>query len=132
MTLRPAWSARETSLPSASGRVKAGAVSPGWRRSLMGAVLRFGVPTGAGTSVLTDCLHGTGRDNDGGCTVSDGRSPAQIEADIALKRRELAATLDEIAVRVHPATIAADTKAKVASAVDRTAGRAYVAVNRGV
>lgn len=64
--------------------------------------------------------------------MSDGRSPAQIEADIALKRRELAATLDEIAVRVHPATIAADTKAKVASAVDRTAGRAYVAVNRGV
>ncbi|MFF3559060.1 DUF3618 domain-containing protein [Streptomyces sp. NPDC002574] len=64
--------------------------------------------------------------------MSDGRSPAQIEADIALKRRELAATLDEIAVRVHPKTIAADTKAKVASAVDRTAGRAYVAVNRGV
>ncbi|MDX3096188.1 DUF3618 domain-containing protein [Streptomyces sp. ME01-24h] len=64
--------------------------------------------------------------------MSDGRSPAQIEADIARKRQALAATLDEIAVRVHPSTIAADAKAKVASAVDRTAGRAYVAVNRGV
>jgi hypothetical protein len=64
--------------------------------------------------------------------VSEGRSPAEIEAEIARRRQALASTLDEIAVRVHPKTIAADAKAKAAEAVDRTAGRAYVAVNRGV
>lgn len=64
--------------------------------------------------------------------MSEGRTPAQIEADIARRRRDLAATLDEIAVRVHPRTIAAGAKAKAASAVDRTAGRAYVAVNRAL
>lgn len=62
--------------------------------------------------------------------MSDARTPAQIEADIVRRRQDLAAALDEIAVRVHPSTIAADTKAKIASAVDRTAGRAYVTVNR--
>jgi hypothetical protein len=64
--------------------------------------------------------------------VSEARTPADIEADIVSKRRELAATLDEIAVRVHPRTIAGDAKAKAAAAVDRTAGRAYIAVNRAV
>jgi MYXO-CTERM domain-containing protein len=63
---------------------------------------------------------------------ADARTPAQIEADIVRRRQDLAAALDEIAVRVHPKTIAADTKAKVAAAVDRTAGQAYVAVNRAV
>ncbi|GHJ99183.1 hypothetical protein SY2F82_09810 [Streptomyces sp. Y2F8-2] len=78
MTLRPLWSARETSLPSASGRVKAGAVSPGWSRSLIGtsrgkgritpitrsavyptSLISFGpstgVPMGAFGMKLTDC-----------------------------------------------------------------------------
>lgn len=64
--------------------------------------------------------------------MSDARTPAQIEADIVRRRQDLAAALDEIAMRVHPRTIAADTRAKLASAVDRTAGRAYVAVNRAV
>lgn len=41
-------------------------------------------------------------------------------------------TLDEIGVRVHPKTIIGDAKAKAASAVDRTAGRAYVSANRVV
>src|SRR4051794_23667629 len=41
MTLRPLWSARDTSLPSASGRVKAGATSPGWSRSLIGLVSSY-------------------------------------------------------------------------------------------
>ncbi|MEU8353127.1 DUF3618 domain-containing protein [Streptomyces sp. NPDC048845] len=63
---------------------------------------------------------------------AEARTPAQIEADIARRRQELAVTLDEIAVRVHPKTIVGDAKAKAASAVDRTAGRAYVAVNRAV
>jgi MYXO-CTERM domain-containing protein len=64
--------------------------------------------------------------------VSEGRTPAQIEADIAARRKDLEATLDEIAVRVHPKTVARDARAKVASAVDRTAGQAYVAVNRAL
>ncbi|MET8680478.1 DUF3618 domain-containing protein [Streptomyces sp. NPDC004647] len=64
--------------------------------------------------------------------MSEDRTPAQIEADIARRRQELAVTLDEIAVRVHPRTIVGDAKARAASAVDRTAGRAYVAANRAV
>ncbi|MDX6355331.1 MAG: hypothetical protein QOF98_2234 [Streptomyces sp.] len=60
------------------------------------------------------------------------RTPAQIEAEIARRRQDLAVTLDEIAVRVHPVTIARDTKAKAVSALDRTVGQAYVAANRAV
>ncbi|WP_327189504.1 DUF3618 domain-containing protein [Streptomyces xinghaiensis] len=64
--------------------------------------------------------------------MSEARTPAQIEADIARRRQELAVTLDEIAVRVHPRTIVGDAKVRAVSAVDRTAGRAYVAVNRAL
>lgn len=64
--------------------------------------------------------------------MSDARSPAQIEADIISRREQLAVVLDEIGVRVHPRTIMDDAKAKVAGTVDRTAGRAFVAVNRTV
>lgn len=64
--------------------------------------------------------------------MSDARTPADIEADIIRRRDELAAALDEIAMRVHPKTIMAEGKAKVAATVDRTAGRAYVAVNARV
>ncbi|MEV0786789.1 DUF3618 domain-containing protein [Streptomyces sp. NPDC050423] len=64
--------------------------------------------------------------------MSDARSPAQIEADIITRREQLAVVLDEIGVRVHPQTIIGDAKAKAAEAVDRTAGRAFVAVNRAV
>ncbi|MET7368054.1 DUF3618 domain-containing protein [Streptomyces sp. NPDC005566] len=64
--------------------------------------------------------------------MSDTRTPAQIEADIISRREQLAVVLDEIGVRVHPKTIIGDAKAKVASTVDRTAGRAFVAVNRSV
>ncbi|WP_225844461.1 DUF3618 domain-containing protein [Streptomyces sp. HPF1205] len=64
--------------------------------------------------------------------MAEARTPAQIEADITRRRQELAATLDELAVRVHPATIARDTKAKAVSALDRTVGQAYVAANRAV
>jgi hypothetical protein len=64
--------------------------------------------------------------------VSDARTPAQIEADIARRRGQLAETLDEIGVRVHPKTVIGDTKAKLASTVDQTAGRAFVAVNRTI
>jgi hypothetical protein len=64
--------------------------------------------------------------------VSDARTPAQIEADIIRRRERLAETLDEIGVRVHPKTIIGDAKAKVASTVDQTAGRAFVAANRVV
>jgi len=60
------------------------------------------------------------------------RTPAQIEAEIARRRQDLAVTLDEIAVRVHPVTIARDTKAKAVSAVDRTVGQAYVSANRAM
>lgn len=64
--------------------------------------------------------------------MSDARTPAQIEADIITRREQLAVVLDEIGVRVHPDTIMGDMKAKAAEAVDRTAGRAFVAVNRAV
>ncbi|MCK7623989.1 DUF3618 domain-containing protein [Streptomyces sp. RS10V-4] len=62
--------------------------------------------------------------------MSEARTPAQIEADIVRRRQDLAATLDEIGVRLHPKTIMDDAKAKASAAVDRTAGRAYVTVNR--
>ncbi len=68
----------------------------------------------------------------GGSAVSDDRTPAQIEADIVRRREQLALTLDEIGVRMHPKTIIGDAKAKVASTVDETAGRAFVTVNRVV
>lgn len=64
--------------------------------------------------------------------MSDARTPAQIEADIVRRRDQLAETLDEIGVRVHPKTIVGDAKAKVASTVDQTAGRAFAAVNNKV
>lgn len=64
--------------------------------------------------------------------MPEARTPAQIEAEIVRRRQDLAATLDEIAVRVHPKTIMGDAKARAAAAADRTAGRAYVAVNRAV
>ncbi|MEV0370752.1 DUF3618 domain-containing protein [Streptomyces sp. NPDC050636] len=64
--------------------------------------------------------------------MSEARTPAQIEADIARRRQDLAVTLDEIGVRLHPQTIIGDAKAKAAAAVDRTAGRAYVAANRAM
>ncbi|MFI5754477.1 DUF3618 domain-containing protein [Streptomyces sp. NPDC051569] len=64
--------------------------------------------------------------------MSDSRTPAQIEADIVRRRGQLAETLDEIGVRVHPRTIVGDAKAKVVSSVDQTAGRAFIAVNRTV
>ncbi|CAL9456727.1 DUF3618 domain-containing protein [Streptomyces sp. enrichment culture] len=64
--------------------------------------------------------------------MPEARTPADIEADIVRRRQDLAAALDEIAVRVHPKTIIGDAKAKAAAAVDRTAGRAYVVANRAV
>ncbi|MFI5807726.1 DUF3618 domain-containing protein [Streptomyces sp. NPDC051561] len=64
--------------------------------------------------------------------MSEARTPAQIEADIVRRREQLAVTLDEIGVRLHPKTIVGDAKAKARSAVDETAGRAFVAVNRKV
>jgi hypothetical protein len=65
-------------------------------------------------------------------TGPEQRTAAQIEADIVRTRRQLAATLDELAVAVHPATIAGKARADAKAAVDRTAGRAFVAVNRGI
>ncbi|MDI5966807.1 DUF3618 domain-containing protein [Streptomyces sp. SL13] len=64
--------------------------------------------------------------------MSDSRTPAEIEADIVRRRADLAATLDEIGVRVHPKTIVGVAQDSVRQAVDRSAGRAYVAVNRAV
>ncbi|MGY3201966.1 hypothetical protein ACVW19_002481 [Streptomyces sp. TE5632] len=64
--------------------------------------------------------------------TADTRTPAQIEADINRRRAVLAETLDEIGVRVHPKTIVGDAKARVASNIDHTLGRAYVGVNRAV
>ncbi|NBE55332.1 DUF3618 domain-containing protein [Streptomyces boluensis] len=63
---------------------------------------------------------------------AQARTPAEIEADIKRRRAQLAETLDEIGVRVHPKTIVGDAKARVASSVDQTVGRAYVCANRAV
>ncbi|TSB17573.1 DUF3618 domain-containing protein [Streptomyces sp. NBC_01525] len=64
--------------------------------------------------------------------MPEARTPAQIEADIVRRRQDLAVMLDEIGVRLHPKTIIGEAKAKTVEAVDRTAGRAYVAANRVV
>ncbi|WP_200303802.1 DUF3618 domain-containing protein [Streptomyces adelaidensis] len=64
--------------------------------------------------------------------TSDTRTPAEIEADIKSRRDNLAETLDEIGVRVHPKTIVGDARAKVVSNIDHTLGKAYVSVNRVV
>ncbi|MFI6286579.1 DUF3618 domain-containing protein [Streptomyces sp. NPDC051018] len=64
--------------------------------------------------------------------MSDARTPAQIEADIVRRRDQLAETLDEIGVRVHPKTIIGDARAKVVATVDQTTGRAMDAVHRTV
>ncbi|MEV7562540.1 DUF3618 domain-containing protein [Streptomyces sp. NPDC048331] len=61
--------------------------------------------------------------------MPEARTPAQIEADIVRRREQLAETLDEIGVRMHPKTIVGDAKARVASTVDQTAGRAFAKVN---
>jgi hypothetical protein len=62
----------------------------------------------------------------------DRRSAAQIEADIARTRAQLATTLDELAVAVHPSTIMGQAKAQAKASVDRTVGQAFVAVNRSL
>lgn len=100
----------------------------------------MGVGDSPAARELTDCPQGpindritTHPDHDyGGSAVSEARTPAQIEADIVRRREQLAVTLDEIGIRMHPKTIIGDAKAKVASTVDQTAGRAFVAVNRVV
>ncbi len=60
------------------------------------------------------------------------RTRAEIEARIAQRQKDLAATLEEIGVRIHPSTIVGDAKARAAAAVDRAAGTAVVKVNRAV
>ncbi|MFC1419353.1 DUF3618 domain-containing protein [Streptacidiphilus cavernicola] len=62
----------------------------------------------------------------------DRRTAAQIEADIVRTRQQLAATLDELAVAVHPSTIVGKAKAEAAATVDRTVGRAFTTASRGV
>ncbi len=152
MTLRPLWSARETSVAVRVRKGEGGggvagcqALAHGWCSSSRAHCVRAGftgtsldgVPRSAESGELTDCPHGldNGMDigrSDGGSAVSDGRTPAQIEADIVRRRQDLAATLNEIGVRVHPKTIVGEAQDSVRQAVDRTAGRAYVAVNRAV
>lgn len=51
-------------------------------------------------------------------------TPAEIEARIARRREQLATTLDEIAVRVHPKTLVGDARARVTETVDSAVGRA--------
>ncbi|MFJ5234514.1 DUF3618 domain-containing protein [Kitasatospora sp. NPDC088391] len=67
-----------------------------------------------------------------GKDTSAPRTTAQIEADIAGSRDRLAATLDELAMRVHPATVAAQTKARLRASVEQKAGQAYVAASGAV
>ncbi|MDH6135213.1 hypothetical protein P3T37_004623 [Kitasatospora sp. MAA4] len=60
------------------------------------------------------------------------RTTAEIEADIARTRTQLAVTLDELAVRVHPTTVAAQVRAKALASVEQRIGRIYVGASRGV
>jgi hypothetical protein len=62
----------------------------------------------------------------------DRRNAAQIEADIVRTRAQLAATLDELAVAVHPSTLIGQARAQAKASLDRTVGQAVVQVNRGV
>jgi hypothetical protein len=62
----------------------------------------------------------------------DRRNAAQIEADIVRTRAQLAATLDELAVAVHPSTLIGQAKAQAKAGVERTVGNTFVSVNRGV
>ncbi|RMI37584.1 DUF3618 domain-containing protein [Streptomyces triticirhizae] len=95
-------------------------------------------PGGADTLCLAPVKTGPtpttdDRVDDGGIDVPEAaRSAAEIEERIARRRESLAVTLDEIAVRVHPRTIVGDVKARAAGAVDRTTGKAAVAVTRTV
>jgi hypothetical protein len=61
-----------------------------------------------------------------------GRTTAEIEANIARTRAQLADTLDELAMRVHPTTVAAQVRAKALGAVEEKLGRLYVGASRGV
>ncbi|WP_441245940.1 DUF3618 domain-containing protein [Kitasatospora sp. McL0602] len=65
-------------------------------------------------------------------TDDKARTTADIEANIARTREQLAVTLDELAVRVHPSTVAAQTKAKLRASVEQKAARAYVAASGAV
>jgi hypothetical protein len=61
-----------------------------------------------------------------------GRTLSEIEENIARTRTQLADTLDELAMRVHPSTITAQARAKVLASVEQRVGKAYVAASRGV
>lgn len=77
-------------------------------------------------------MNGVARVGKAGTDDKAARTTAQIEANIARTREQLAATLDELAVRVHPSTIAAQTKARMLASVEQKAGRAYVAASGAV
>ncbi|MFB6891790.1 DUF3618 domain-containing protein [Kitasatospora sp. NPDC056327] len=62
-------------------------------------------------------------------TDKSARTAAQIEADITRTRTQLAETLDELAMRVHPTTISAQVRAKAVATVEERAGKAYVAAS---
>ncbi len=74
-------------------------------------------------------MNGVARVGEASTTDKSARTTAQIEADITRTRTQLAATLDELAVRVHPTTITAQVKAKAVATVEEKAGRAYVAAS---
>jgi hypothetical protein len=61
-----------------------------------------------------------------------GRTTAEIEANIERTRAQLADTLDELAMRVHPSTVAAQARAKAVGAVEEKLGQLYVSASRGV
>nr|WP_232247935.1 DUF3618 domain-containing protein [Kitasatospora azatica] len=61
-----------------------------------------------------------------------GRTTAEIEANIARTRSQLADTLDELAMRVHPTTIADQVRAKALASVEQKVGRVYVGASRAV
>ncbi|MFI9273648.1 DUF3618 domain-containing protein [Kitasatospora sp. NPDC052896] len=70
---------------------------------------------------------GEGRTKDGAV-----RTTAEIEADITRTRAQLAETLDELAMRVHPTTVAAQVRARTLASVEQKLGRAYADASRGL
>lgn len=60
---------------------------------------------------------------DYGAPEPDNRSPQEIEADLEQVRRELEATVNELAERLSPAQLAQDAKTKAMKSVQQTGAK---------
>src|SRR6478609_279774 len=122
MTRRPLKSDSLTVLPSASGRLNAGALSPTSSRGVCGIrkcpFFDRCTPMSAGSSRVV----GQGSANGAAWReeVAD-RDPDTIKRDIDQARDQLASTVDSLAERANPRRVAGDVKAAVARFVKKPA-----------